>query len=455
MTKFFLKNFFILIFLAIYSANAQNNCQLSQFEIDKIIFNAKIKKLSTISHFPKCYKNNRKLILKLSFINPNFFEHADNILKEDELFINRILKVHPSILQYASKTLRGNIRFMQNATYIQRDSLNYATISLKNNKNFMKKMVTIDSRNYLFLSKDLKSDIEIAKIAFMDNGLLIKDAPKDIKSNLEIAKIAIKSNNQAIDFLSNDLKKNKEILALSKSDNKIISNKELRDFLIKNYTETRSQKGLAINIINQGKYFKDNILAQRRFVTKWHHLRDSNDNSDDYKVSLIEVNSRNIPISWQDDFKNYPLLIKKVNKFLKKHNIDDSTIDNLKTTYFWLIKNDLPTIAFNIYGIRSSKDSAIGPEFSDITSLTVIAQKQGERWNMSVIEVIFSSEVKTDIAYLNGHKKYILWDLYKIDDSDLSPKVIFKVEDRFREYFEVYQEQSGGKYHKIQTYKMY
>ena len=56
MTKFFLKNFFILIFLAIYSANAQNNCQLSQFEIDKIIFDAKIKNLARLATFQNAIK---------------------------------------------------------------------------------------------------------------------------------------------------------------------------------------------------------------------------------------------------------------------------------------------------------------------------------------------------------------------------------------------------------------
>ncbi len=452
------KNFFkiFLFFIALSTSNlwAENYCKISNEIEKKILSQIDNSDIDLLKNYPSCYRSNRKLILKLAFIKPEQFKYASSDLRDDELFINRVLKVHPEILKYASKKLRSNIRFMQNATYIQRDSLQYATMNLKDNKNFMTKMITIDSRNYLFASERLKSDKNIAEIAFSDNGLLIKEAPLNIRSDVAMAKIALKSNSGAIDFLSTKIKNNAELLKLSSNKSSIISKDALRDYIIENYTETATQKGLAINIVNQGKFFKDNILAKRDFITKWRRVKKSKSDFED-KLSLIEVTSRNFPLLWQKDFDNYPLLRDKVIKFFKKHNIDDSTINNLKTTFFWKIKDDLPTVAFNLYAIRSSKDSAIGPDFSDITSITVIAQKQGLRWNMSVIEVIFSSEVKTNIAYRNGHKKYKLWDLYKVNENDKSPKIIFKVEDKFREYFEIYEEQSGGKYHKVQTYKMY
>ena len=454
MAKNFFKIFLFFIILSTSNLWAENNCKISNEIEKKILSQIDNSDIDLLKNYPSCYRSNKKLILKLAFIKPEQFKYARPDLRDDELFINRILKVHPEILKYASKKLRRNIRFMKNATYIQRDSLQYATIDLKDNKDFMTKMITIDSRNYLFASERLKSNKNIAEIAFSDNGLLIKEAPLDIRSDVAMAKIALKSNSGAIGFLSTKIQNNPELIKLSSNKSSIISKDALRDYIIENYTETTTQKGLAINIVNQGKFFKDNILAKRDFITKWRRVKESKLDSED-KLSLIEVTSRNFPLLWQKDFDNYPLLRDKVIKFFKKHNIDDSTINNLKTTFFWKIKDDLPTVAFNLYAIRSSKDSAIGPDFSDITSITVIAQKQDLRWNMSVIEVIFSSEVKTNIAYRNGHKKYILWDLYKVNENDKSPKIIFKVEDKFREYFEIYEEQSGGKYHKVQTYKMY
>jgi len=270
--------------------------------------------------------------------------------------------------------------------------------------------------------------------------MLIESAPDIVKSNYKLAKIAINSNKNAFEFLSKELRNNKDLKKLSKTNVSAKDLDELKNFLQTHYIDSESQDGFAVKIINQGKFFSSKMLVDRKYI------------NDKEKLSMIAVENRNHQQSWRNDFANYPLLRDKVTRFFKKHNIDDITIDNMRTTYFWAIKDDLPTVAFNIYSLRTSQDEALGPEFSDISSLTIITQKQGERWNLSVIEVIFSSEVRLDMSYLNGHKKYILWDLYKISEDDKSPKVIFKVEDRFKEYFEVYEEKSGGKYNKILTY---
>ena len=168
---------------------------------------------------------------------------------------------------------------------------------------------------------------------------------------------------------------------------------------------------------------------------------------------MIASDSRNYPILLKKDFHKYPDLIKKIENFLESHHVDESAINSLLTTYFWKIKNSPATFAFNLYLIRDSNDVDFGPEFSDVTSLTAIVQKHKNKWEMTVVEVIFDSEVKTEVGYLNGHKKYILWDLYKINKSDKNPKLIFKVEERFKEYFEIFEEQTGGKYKMIHRFE--
>lgn len=436
-------------------AQSPKQCEVSDQFLENVIAQIRAGNKTIIKSLNNCFKVNRNLILKATLADLDQFQYADNVLKEDEIFVNRILKVYPDVLQYVSPKLLSSERFMQNATYIHRDSLKYAVPELKDNKIFMTKMITIDSRNYIFASPRLREDEKIAEIAFSDDGLLIEFAPQKIKDNFNLAKMAVNSNSQAIEFISDELKNNQEIKSLIQQGISPEEIANLKKFLEENYTETESQKGLAVNIVNRAKFFEKNIFAQRNFVTKWHRMKKMSYDDNRENLTLIDVESRNYPVSWRQDFKNYPLLSDKVTNFFKKHNIDDSTIDNLRTTFFWLVKSNLPTVAFNIYGLRESKDSALGPEFADVTSLTVIAQKQGDRWNMTVVEVIFSSEIKTNVAYSNGHKRYILWDLYQINENDNNPKIIFKVEDKFRDYFEVYEEQNGGKYNKILEYKFY
>ena len=45
--------------------------------------------------------------------------------------------------------------------------------------------------------------------------------------------------------------------------------------------------------------------------------------------------------------------------------------------------------------------------------------------------------------------QYFFLDLYFADDKDKNAKLIYKVEDRFNQYFEIYAPQENGKYAKI------
>jgi len=440
---------FFLFQFPVFAQEATQDCFTNDEITNRILRHVEQKDPKAIKSLPDCFKLDRTLILKASLIDPTTFEFAAQILKEDESFVRRLLKVNPQILQYASPKLRANPIFMEHATYLNREALQYADPKLLNNKLFMQRMIKIDSKNYMLASERLREIPEFAEMAFLDNGLLLSFAPDKIKADKKLVKIATKSNNSAFAFASDQLKKDKELLKLSEKKSSI-NQEELGKFLRENYVTQEKKKNLGFIIGNRDKFFKKNKLIGRNYVTKWQkNLNFYDDGQFSEEMRLMTVESRNYPILWRQDFRKYPDLIKKIEKFFTNHNIDESTIENLSTTYLWKIKSEPLTLAFNIYLLRDSKDSELGPDFADVTSLTAIAQKQKGKWHMTVVEVIFDSEIKVDVIYQNGHKKYVVWDLYKNDKNDKNPKIIFKIEDRFRDYFEIFEEQSGGKYQMI------
>lgn len=454
---FFLKSLIIaLIFLLAFAAFAQEekvNCDLSEDLLQQILEEVTKKNSTVIKNLPDCFKLNRKLIFKTAIIDAEQFQYAAKNLQDDEVFVRRLLKINPAILQFASPRLRNDQDFMQRATYLHRDALKYADSKLLDNKIFMKKMITIDSRNYIFASDRLKEIEEFAEIAFSDNGLLLEFAPKTLRSNFKFVKIALKSNSSAIDFVADELKNNKELqqLAINKNSLKFQeqNKKNLEEFLQKNYVIEEKKKNLGLVIANKSKFFAKNKIIEREYVTKWQKNLNYGNKEIGENLRLINVESRNYENLWKEDFKKYPALIKKIENFLLKHNLDQSTIDSLSTTFLWKIKSQPLTFAFNLYLLRDSDDIDLGPEFSNITSLTAIVQQQKNRYQMTVVEVIFDSEIKVDVGYANGHKKYVLWDLYQLDKNDKNPKIIFKIEDRFKDYFEVFEEQNNGKYQMV------
>lgn len=407
---------------------------------------------NAIKSLPACFKLDRKLIFKAALIDAAQFENSAQLLKEDENFVGRLLKVNPIILKFASSKLRQDQIFMEHATYLNRDALQYGDSTLLDNKIFMKKMITIDSRNYIFASERLKQNQELAEIALSDDGLLLAEAPKEIRSNLKLIKIALKSNSLAIDFVADELKKDKEIQYLAGKGSSLkssISKEEMTKFLQENYVIDEKKKNLGLVISNKAKFFGKQKIIARNYVTKWQRSIDYSGPIITADLHLISVDSHNYPIRWKEDFRKYPTLIKKIENFFLKHNIDESTINDLSTTYLWKVKSDPLTFVFNLYLLGDSDDADLGVDFANITSLTAVVQQRNKKWEMTVVEVIFNSEIKVDVAYENGHKRYVLWDLYAVDKKDKNPKIIFEIDDRFKKYFEIFEEQSGGKYKMI------
>jgi hypothetical protein len=424
-------------------------CALEEDMYDRILQQVELKNPNALTVLPYCFRLDHKLILKAAFIDASQFKNAAAILQEDEIFVTRLLKINSAILQFASPKLLADPNFMERATYISRDSLKYADPKLLNNKLFIKRMIKIDSRNYMFASDRLKEIPEFAKAAFLDNGLLLAFAPAKIQANKELVTIAVKSNASSLGYAAPELRANKKLIALAAQKTSIKSKEDLEDFLHENYLEKKKKKNLGFVIGNKEQFFKKNILIDHNYITKWQRVFKYDDGGLNQDFRLITADSHNYPIRWKQDFKKYPDLIKKIESFFQNHNLDQNTIFNLSTTYLWKIKDKPLTLAFNLYLLRDNSDSDLGRGFSNITSLTAIAQKQKNKWTLTVLEVIFDSETKVDVAYPDGLKRYVLWDLYAVDKKDKNPKIIFKTEDKFNEYFEIYEEQNGGKYNMI------
>ena len=444
----FTKIIAIAAFLFPLKIFAQEECFNNAEVTARILQHVEKKDPDAVKALPACLKLDRKLMLKVTLIDPTQFQNTADILKEDGNFVRRLLKVNPQILQYAATKLRSDKIFMEQATYLNRDALQYADPKLLDDRLFMKKMIMIDSRNYMFASERLREIPEFAATAFYDNGLLLSFAPKKIKSDKKLVEIAAKSNNAAIEFAADELKKDKGFMSLAKKKSSL-NKEDLEKFLQENYTAELKKKNLGWTISSRAKFFEKNKIITRNYITKWHRNINFEDEKIREELRLISADSRNYPILWKEDFKKYPDLIKKIEKFFLDHKVDQNTIDNLTVTDLWKVKNKPLTLAFNLYLLRDSKDIDLGPEFSDVTSLTAIVQKQRGKWRMTVVEVIFDSEIKMDVSYQNGHKKYVLWDFYAAKKDQKNPRIIFKVEDRFADYFEIFEEQSGGKYQMV------
>ncbi|NBV06954.1 MAG: DUF4116 domain-containing protein [Proteobacteria bacterium] len=421
---------------------SQASCNIDKNGIAEIIFEVQKKKNAVFKTLPSCLKINRKLIMSGAIIDPSEFQYAADNLREDESFVQQLIEINPEILEFADSSLRSDAYFMQAATYINRQALQYADPKLLNNKIFMRDMIRIDAKNYIFASDRLKEIPEFAKNAFQSNGLLLEFAPQKIKENKSLVKVAVQSNAEALQFASEKLKADKDLKKLALKKFSIKSIDDLKKFLRKNYINESDKKNIGVIIDNRMKFFAKNKIIDRNYITKWQRSFEFKND----ETRLISADSRNYPVLWKEDFKKFPLLIKKIESFLLNRQVDQNTIDNLATTYFWKVKRNPQTVVFNLYLLRDSKEADLGSKFNDITSLTAIAQKHGETWDLSVVEVIFDKETLVSLSYENGHKKYILWDLYVIDKKDKNPKILFKVEDKFSEYFEIFEEQNNQKY---------
>lgn len=427
-------------------------CKNRKFFHERILKEAKIDNESAIKNLPICFKQDRSLMVKLALINPNMFRFADDLLKQDESFVKRMINVNPQTLQFASTKLLKSRQFIHQAIMNNRESLKYADFTLLDNLHFMTEMIDIDANNYRFASDRIKAMESIVKAALEDNGMLLEFTPESIQSDFELVKTAITSNRLAIKFASKNLQNNSQLQLIARSDDvenyADFANKDWKDnlilksflnsdlnllptknfekqtlnFLRNSYLLEATGKNLGMAIGNSGRFFPKNRLISRNFVSKWKKsLNFDLARKADYREEwrLVPVRDRNFNISWRKDFDKISGLTERIEDFFLEHGLSADNINDLQTTYLWKIKNLPITYGFNIYMLRDSKDEDLGSDFANVTSLTAIAQKNGERWRLSVVEAIFDKEILVKPSYSEGHERYILWDLLPFNYSKI------------------------------------
>lgn len=530
--------------LAATNQNQQDEwCNNRKFYHERILQEASAGNNLAIENLPTCFKQDRSLMVKIALIDPLLFRFASDLIKDDESFIKRMINVNPKTLSFASNRLRSSKLFMKEAIMVNREALKFCDAALLDNLAFMQQMIDIDANNYKFASNRIKSMIEIAKSAFEDNGMLLAFAPERLKQDFELVKIAINSNRLALKFASSDLQNDPELKSLAKigdfndkvwaTESKISNHKsrfdllpksqpaakndfeqKILNFLQNNYIADSSGRNLGQKITNQGRFSASNRLINRNFVTSWKKsLNYERIKRGDYREDwlLKPAKARNFNISWRKDFQRIDGLTQRIEKFFLEHELSNDSINDLQTTFLWKVKNSPPTYSFNLYLLRNSSDLDLGPEFANVTSLTAIAQKHGDKWRLSIVEAIFDKEIKVEASYANGHKRYLLWDLlpsrhgnltsgdFSLDqilattkvskkqfnktklkgelmakktskiksnkesqsksenenqqilpqDLGTDPKLIFRVEGAIEDHFEIYEEQNNGKYQMI------
>lgn len=452
--RFHIAVFLITFFLtdnsrASFGSIDESACLTEKETSDLVLQAVKEKDQDAIKSLSNCIKYNHKLIFQACLIDPSQLANADAVFRNDENFVYRLIKVNPEILQYIAPELKKDQHFIEEASYLSRSAAQYADPSLLDSKPFIEKMVKIDSQNYIYASNRVKEMPEIASLAFKDDGLLLMYAPPAIKSNRQMVKIAIQSNVSALEYASDELKKDIEMLLLVGAKPVAFDKDAAAKFLRKHYITEEKHRNIGLIFDERTKFFKKHRLINRNYITKWQRLFEFTGSGLKENLHLITAESRNNPTRWVDDLKKYPDLVKKIEKFFLARHLDRDTIDNLSLTYLWKIKDKPLTLAFNLYLLRDSNDSELGPDYVSVTSLTAIVQQVDKEWKLTIVEVVLDSEIKADVAYDDGKKEFILQDLYVADKGDKNPKLLFRVEDRFTEYFEIFSEQKGGKYKMI------
>lgn len=444
--------FFTFFSLLSQKSLAQEYCQFSNQYYQPIIQELKRGNKDIIENLPDCLIQNKNLIFKILMQDPSQFANLPENLHQDKLFIKRLIKAYPEILKYTPPEIRADEYFMEDVIYINRDSLKYSSWSLLDNKTFMKKMIDLDADNYQYGSDRIKSFEEFSKQALEDNGALLEYATPNVKANKEFIKLAVNSNRESLSFAHPKLSNDPELIELAKNPNPLPSNQDMENYLKTNYTANHHKKNLGMIINNQGKNFPENKIFERNFIAKWgrsFNFEDSRNGNLIEEWKLNPVENRNYNIFWQNDFKEYPELIKKIEKFFAKRRIATEIISNLRATYIWKIKDKPLTLAFNLYGISDSNDDAFFENFINLTSITAIAQEQKQKWQISVLDVTFNREININTAYEYGHKFYQVWDLFRKNEKDNNPKVIYRVHDFISDYFEIFEEQNNGKYRSV------
>ena len=444
----------------------EDPCYLSKKEIDYLSGQAKKDNHISFRALSDCKKNNPYLWSRLVRINSDIFAYASSSLRDNEKYIERIIDLNPDIFRYISPRLKRKRPFVKKIAVNFPKILEYIPEELSDSKGFIRDLMLLDANNFKFASERLQGEYRLAKTALGNDGSLIQFLGKGLKDNKELALDAINSYVPAYHFMGKDLRFEDKIKAVYDQENyNYLSG--LNSYLKKNYQGILFDKN-GYHIVDRAKIFKDRLLINEKYQTRWKQEQDF------YGFNSWRLAAKNYDLQdWQKKLANYPELVKKIRRVFRVRGVDEKTISDLQLTELWQVNNgdeEMPILAMNFYLIRNIiDDDFLLSKISSTTSLTLIASAQEKLlqkvgtddiakkdqekkellWEVDIIHGLFDANIISNDNFENGHKKFIIWDLYKTDESDKSPKILFKVEDYNSEYFLLFAKQPAGNFAKI------
>jgi hypothetical protein len=439
---------FFLFFLFCYTSNiwaSQESCAVTKEKTSLLLEQIKNDNNEIIGNLNKCQKSDRLLFAKIITLNPRYFRYSSDELKNDGVFISNFAATSPTILEYMSDRLKNNQSFIKKITKIYPKSLKYASPKLTNNKGFMIDMVKANPKNFTYASYRLQDDVQITTIAAQGDGRMIKFASNRLQNNKNIVKEAIKSNYSAINFASEASQNNPQIKEMvAKINYSFLDN--IDSFLKENYAGLSVGPGgsRGYHIVNSAYFFPYYRLFDNPHISKWDRIYEDNLETDKLKLSAKSSNL----LGWKIELKDYPKLITEIENIFLENNIDQNTIDSLNALSFWLVSDEPETVAFDLYLMRKADGDYFNNNFANITSLNAIAswQENKGKWKITIVDSIFDVNLKMNLSYKNGHRRYKIWDLYDNSNDDKNLKILYKIEDEDSEYFELFIKQLNDGY---------
>lgn len=421
-------------------------CNISNQKIADLIFEIS-QNNKLIYNLTRCQKRSKFLFsILINNIDPHYIKYADQSLKSNPSFFIKFLPLDYKIIKYAANNLKRNKEFILNAVKSNIEILQYVNPILLNNKEFAKKLINLNPGSYLYLSYKLQMDLDLAIMALKSDPSIFPNIPERLRSIDKVTEEALISHPFNYQLLSISKKKKdwvQELKILPDPDRSLFFKK----YLQQEYANSNIFRGY--KIAYQAKNYSEDRVFFQNYPVKWQKYSQINDQFG-YKISN-DINSQN---NWQDKFSQYPGLSQKIIEFLSQ-KISNFAINSMQPIAIWKISDQ--KIIFNLYSIRDIIDKEIDEEIINVNSLTAIAIWDNDQWYLNIVDAIYDSNIKTNIAYKNGHKRFYIWDLYK--DEEYNMAIIFKIEDEYSEYFKIYQEdlmgnfkefyQLGGYYEKI------
>ena len=426
---------------------------------------------------------------------PEILKYITFNLRLNKLFFKEIAQIYSHSLEYAAITILDNNAFMKDLIDINSGNFLYASERLRNDFNFTLEAVKKDGDNLKYASDKLRDNKKIVIAAINSYLPAVNYASFRLRNKNENIRNLLKSLQDA-KFLNNIgsflrgqysgiavgpggargyrivnkakyLKKepiiNKDdylrwryVSKSSDNDKIFITTTDLKrmswKFDLKKYPKLTKKIDKILN-----KYL-DKKTADTMFITSLWQI------SENPEILVIDLNlvrnSRNIYNKSTDSNTSYVTLIAFAdNKEANSVSINQSNssielnkgIDNdpEESAKNKKGKSVLSKVR-NIFSRKKSdkneaevNDAEIGEE-KDIDDIS----RKNKEWFVTVINSSFDIDLRSNILFEDNHKSYEFWDIYNQNNLK-DPAIVFKVEDRNSEYFEIFFRQINNQYYKL------